>query len=74
LLAERGIRWVAVHDFMVDRCALAAEWSLQHAVFVPGHRSLTAELITDALAARGFGSAEVHPIVDQMTAMVTATR
>jgi hypothetical protein len=41
---------------------------------VPGHRSLTAELITDALAARGFGSAELHPIVDQMTAMVTATR
>jgi hypothetical protein len=73
-LVEHGIRWVAVHDFMVDRCALAAEWSLQHAVFVPGHRSLTAELITDALAARGFGSAEVHPIVDQMTAMVTATR
>lgn len=73
-LVERGVRWVAIHDFMVDRCALAAEWSLQHAVFVPGHRSVTAEGVSAALIARGFGSIDVQPIVDQMTAMVTGVR
>jgi hypothetical protein len=73
-LVERGVRWIAVHDFMVDRCALAAEWSLQHAVFVPGHRSLTAARLSDELVARGFGSVDVQPVVDQMTAMVTGVR
>jgi hypothetical protein len=73
-LAARGVRWVAVHDFMTDRCALAAAWSLQHAVFVPGHRSLTSSSLRETLTARGFGEVEIHPIVDDMTAMVTARR
>jgi hypothetical protein len=73
-LADRGVRWIAVHDFMIDRGELAAEWSLQHAVFVPGHRSFTSTQISDELRDLGFGSIEVNPVVDQMTAMVTAVR
>lgn len=73
-LAERGVRWIAIHDFMVDRGELAAEWSLQHAVFVPGHRSFTSTQLADELAAFGYGSVEVGPVVDQMTAMLTAVR
>jgi hypothetical protein len=73
-LAARGVRWIAVHDFMVDRCALAAAWSLQHAVFVPGHRSFTSVDVARMLTERGFATIEVHPVVDDMTAMVTAHR
>jgi hypothetical protein len=73
-LADRGVRWIAIHDFMTDRGELAAAWSLQHAVFVPGHRSFTSEQVSSQLTSYGFGSLAVNPIVDQMTAMVTAVR
>jgi hypothetical protein len=70
-LADRGVRWIAVHDFMIDRGEFAAVWSLQHAVFVPGHRSFTSGQVAGQLAGLGFGAIETVSIVDGMTAMVT---
>ncbi len=73
-LAARGVRWIAVHDFVLDAGAHAPAWCLQHAVFVPGHRSYTSVEVGELLGAGGFPDTSVHPIVDEMTAMVVATR
>lgn len=73
-LAERGVRWVAVHDFLIDGGSLAAAWSLQHAVFVPGHVSRTVDEIGSMLGAAGFGAVVSAPVVDQMTTMVVGSR
>jgi hypothetical protein len=73
-LAGRGVRWIAIHDFLLDAGAHAPAWCLQHAVFVPGHRSSTSSDVGDLLRANGFTGVTVHPIVDEMTAMVVAVR
>ncbi len=73
-LADTGVRWVAVHDFFLDAGAYSPAWCLQHAVFVPGHRSRTTGELSELLADRGWGDVAVHPVVDEMTAVVVATR
>lgn len=72
-LAERGVRWVAVHDFMLGGGSLAAAWSLQHAVFVPGHVSRTIDDVADMITSCGFTVATRQPLVDDMTTLVLAT-
>ena len=72
-LVDQGVRWVAVHDFFLDSGVHAPSWSLQHAVFVPGHRSRTTTEIADLLAARGWTNVTVRPLVDEMTSLVVAT-
>lgn len=73
-LAEHGVRWVAVHDFMLGGGSLAAAWSLQHAVFVPGHASRRIDEVEAMLASAGFGAATTIPLVDEMTTLVVAAR
>jgi len=73
-LAAQGVRWVAIHDFFVDSGEFAPSWSLQHAVFVPGHRSRTTTEVGAMLAERGWSTIDVHPLVDEMTSLVVATR
>lgn len=73
-LCEAEVRWVAVHDFFLDSGDYAPSWALQHAVFVPGHQSLTTGTIGEDLAARGWTQQTVRPLVDQMTSLVVATR
>lgn len=73
-LAHGGVRWVAVHDFFLDSGDYAPAWSLQHAAFVPGHRSRTTDEVGELLAARGWSDVEVRPVIDEMTAVVVATR
>lgn len=73
-LAEVGVRWVAVHDFFLDSGDYAPSWSLQHAVFVPGHASRTTGEVGELLVARGWTEVTTHPLVDQMTSLVIATR
>ena len=71
-LAETGVEWVAVHDFFLDSGAYAPSWSLQHAVFVPGHRSSTTDEVSTMLAARGWTEVTTAPLVDEMTSLVIA--
>ncbi|MEM8747316.1 MAG: class I SAM-dependent methyltransferase [Actinomycetota bacterium] len=73
-LAEHGVRWVAVHDFLVDGGAHAAAWSLQHAVFVPGHRSRRVAEVEEMLAQRGWATSSTSPLVDEMTTLVVGRR
>ena len=73
-LAERDLRWIAVHDFMIGSGSHAAAWSLQHAVFVPGHCSRSAEDVSSMLADRGFEVDPAAPVVDEMTTLVVGTR
>ena len=73
-LAARGVRWVAVHDFMVGGGALAAAWSLQHAVFVPGHVSRWITDVEAMLLAAGFGEVTSAPLVDEMTTLAVGVR
>lgn len=72
-LAARGIRWVAVHDFMLGGGSLAAAWSLQHAVFVPGHVSRSIDEVADMLTAGGFTVTTRQLLVDEMTTLVLAS-
>ncbi len=73
-LADTDCRWVAVHDFLIDGGDLAPAWSLQHAVFVPGHVSRSVDDVTSMLAEAGFDQVDTVPVVDQMTTMVVASR
>ncbi|MFK8024386.1 MAG: class I SAM-dependent methyltransferase [Ilumatobacter sp.] len=73
-LAEREVRWIAVHDFMLDGGAHAAAWSLQHAVFVPGHVSRSIEDVTGMLDAVGFDVSTSRALVDEMTTLLVAER
>ena len=73
-LANRGLRWIAVHDFMLDGGIHAAPWSLQHAVFVPGHCSRSIGELSAMLNEAGFSGIETHGVVDEMTTMVVGTR
>jgi hypothetical protein len=73
-LADRDVRWIAIHDFMVGSGAHAAAWSLQHAVFVPGHRSRSAADLTTMLADRGFEVGAASSVVEEMTTLVIAQR
>ncbi|MEM7141457.1 MAG: class I SAM-dependent methyltransferase [Actinomycetota bacterium] len=73
-LAERGVRWVAVHDFMLGGGSLVASWSLQHAVFVPGHVSRSIDDVSTMLGDAGFSVASTAPLVDEMTSLVVASR
>ena len=73
-LADRGVRWVAVHDFMIGGGRLAAAWSLQHAVFVPGHTSRTVDQVSAMASDAGFAVANTAPLVDEMTTLVIASR
>ncbi|MEM9037640.1 MAG: hypothetical protein AAGD18_23845 [Actinomycetota bacterium] len=73
-LAEREVRWVAVHDFLTDGGSLAPAWSLQHAVFVPGHVSRSIDDVGSMLDDAGFDSVTSVPVVDEMTTMVVGTR
>lgn len=73
-LAERDVRWIAIHDFMVGSGAHAAAWSLQHAVFVPGHQSRSAEDLSTMLTDRGFEVAPAATVVDEMTTLVVGNR
>lgn len=73
-LAARDIEWVAVHDFMLGGGQWAAAWSLQHAVFVPGHTSRSADDVAVMLQNAGFGTTETAPVVDDMTTMVIGKR
>jgi hypothetical protein len=73
-LADRGVRWIAVHDFMVGSGAHAAAWSLQHAVFVPGHISRSAGDVADLLGRHGYEVTVERPIVDEMTSLSVGTR
>ncbi|MDW3217377.1 MAG: methyltransferase [Acidimicrobiales bacterium] len=72
-LAARGVRWVAVHDFLLGGGALAAAWSLQHAVFVPDHVSRTIDEVGAMLTSCGFTVADRRPLVDDMTTLVLAS-
>lgn len=69
-LGERGLRWVAVHDFMIDGGELAPAWSLQHAVFVPGHVSRRVDDVAELLVSAGFDQIETAPVVAEMTTLV----
>lgn len=73
-LAERDVRWIAVHGFMTGSGAHAAAWSLQHAVFVPGHRSRSADDIGDLLSDREYAVETTRSIVDEMTTLVVGVR
>ena len=73
-LTERDLRWIAVHDFMVGGGAHAAAWSLQHAVFVPNHRSRSIDDLSTMLTDRGFGVDDSSPVVDEMTTLVVGAR
>lgn len=73
-LGDRGVQWIAVHDFMAGSGRWAAAWSLQHAVFVPGHRSRSADAVAELLGEAGFGTATCAPLVDQMTTLVVGRR
>jgi hypothetical protein len=68
------VRWVAVHDFMVGSGSHAAAWSLQHAVFVPRHRSRSTDEISTLLTDRGYSIETTVPLVDEMTALVVGVR
>lgn len=72
-LVERGVRWIAVHDFLLGGGALVAAWSLQHAVFVPGHVSRTIDDVAAMLTSAGFVEADRRPLVDEMTTLIIAT-
>ncbi len=71
-LADRGVRWVAIHDFMAGSGRWAAAWSLQHAVFVPGHRSRSAVDVAEMARVAGFETVSSEPLIDQMTTLVVA--
>lgn len=73
-LAERGVRWIAIHDFMVGSGTWAAAWSLQHAVFVPGHTSRSADEINAMLERHGFAPTSTAPLVDEMTTLTVGVR
>jgi hypothetical protein len=73
-LANRGVRWIAVHDFLLGGGIHAAPWSLQHAVFVPGHCSRSIDELSALLVAAGFGGIETHSVIDEMTTMVIGLR
>jgi 2-hydroxy-4-(methylsulfanyl)butanoate S-methyltransferase len=73
-LASRGLRWIAIHDFMLDGGIHAAPWSLQHAVFVPGHCSRSIAEFSQLLTEAGFSQIDTHAVVDEMTTMVVAVR
>ncbi len=73
-LADREMRWIAIHDFMVGSGAHAAAWSLQHAVFVPGHRSRSVDDLSTMLSDRGFEVETAEPVVDEMTTLVVGQR
>jgi hypothetical protein len=73
-LAARGIRWIAIHDFMVGTGRWAAAWSLQHAVFVPNHRSRSADEVNAMLERHGYTSGEARPLIDEMTALCVGVR
>lgn len=73
-LADRDIEWVAVHDFMLGGGELAPAWSLQHAVFVPGHTARSVGDVSAILSDAGFTSVDVRPVVDEMTTLVLASR
>lgn len=73
-LADRDVRWIAIHDFMVGTGAHAAAWSLQHAVFVPDHRSRSVDELSTMLSDRGFEVEGASPIVDEMTTLVVGHR
>ena len=57
---------------MLDGGALAAAWSLQHAVFVPGHVSRSIDDVAAMLTAAGFTVSSQTPLVDEMTTLVLA--
>ena len=69
-LADRGLRWTAIHDFMIDGGDLAPAWSLQHAVFVPGHVSRSVDDVSNMLAGAGFAQIDRSQVVAEMTTMV----
>lgn len=69
-LGRRGMRWVAIHDFMIEGGELAPAWSLQHAVFVPGHTSRRVEDVAELLGSAGFAEVETASVVSDMTTMV----
>lgn len=73
-LTERDMRWIAIHDFMVGGGAHAAAWSLQHAVFVPNHRSRSIDELSTMLSARGFEVDAASSVVDEMTTLVVGHR
>jgi len=73
-LADRGVQWIAVHDFMAGSGRWAAAWSLQHAVFVPGHRSRSIDSVIGLLDGAGLGTVTTMPLVDQMTTLVVGHR
>lgn len=73
-LAESDMRWIAIHDFMVGGGAHAAAWSLQHAVFVPDHRSRSIDELSTMLTDRGFEVEPSSPVVDEMTTLVVGCR
>ncbi len=73
-LAERGVRWIAVHDFMAGTGRWASAWSLQHAVFVPEHRSRSEDDVSSMLQSAGFGTISASPLIDEMTTLVVGTR
>ncbi len=73
-LTERDMRWIAIHDFMVGGGSHAAAWSLQHAVFVPKHRSRSVDEVSSMLADRGFEVDAASSVIDEMTTLVVGHR
>lgn len=73
-LADRGVRWIAVHDFMAGSGRWASAWSLQHAVFVPDHRSRSADDVRALLDAHGFEPSEPSSLIDEMTTLCIGVR
>ncbi len=73
-LVERDVRWIAIHDFMVGSGAHAAAWSLQHAVFVPDHRSRSVDELSSMLDDRGSEVEQSSTVVDEMTTLVIGCR
>lgn len=69
-IAERDVRWVALHDFMIDGGSHAAAWSLQHAVFVPGHHSRSVRQAEQLLTDRGYEVVNTRPLIQEMTTLV----
>ena len=67
-----------VHDFMVDDDrqgpALAALWQLQHLAFTPEAASLTPAVISQGIAAAGFGDIETFNMIPDMTRVVVGRK
>ena len=67
-----------IHDFIVDADRTgpknAALWQLPHTAFTPEARSLSDDWLADRLAAAGYATVEVAPLIPGMTKLASGMR